>query len=122
MAPKTLPILCKAQKWKNLALILLGVGLALGGNVIVRKIKRIKQERINALNRPKPLTFLTDSERKQITTNPDHIRDLYQLMKDVHDIFTKYKIPYLIEAGTFLGAVRHEGIIPWDDDYKWWRW
>ena len=41
---------------------------------------------------------------------------LYQLMKDVHELFTLYKLEYWIQGGTLLGAVRHKGIIPWDDD------
>lgn len=41
---------------------------------------------------------------------------LYQLMKNVHELFTLYKLEYWIQGGTLLGAVRHKGIIPWDDD------
>lgn len=41
---------------------------------------------------------------------------LYQLMKDVHELFTLNKLEYWIQGGTLLGAVRHKGIIPWDDD------
>jgi len=41
---------------------------------------------------------------------------LYQLMKDVHEVFTCNKLEYWIQGGTLLGAVRHQGIIPWDDD------
>jgi len=41
---------------------------------------------------------------------------LYQLMKDVHELFSIHKLEYWIQGGTLLGAVRHKGIIPWDDD------
>ena len=38
-------------------------------------------------------------------------------MKDVHDIFTFYNIEYWIQGGTLVGALRHKGLMLWDDDF-----
>lgn len=41
---------------------------------------------------------------------------VYQLLCEIDDICNKYNIRYYLHAGTVIGAVRHRGIIPWDDD------
>jgi lipopolysaccharide cholinephosphotransferase len=49
-------------------------------------------------------------------TAPNTVKLLYQIMYDVHQILMNQGIQYWADGGTLLGAVRHEGIIPWDDD------
>lgn len=41
---------------------------------------------------------------------------LYMTIKTLHDIFIKNNISYWVTGGTLIGAIRHRGVIPWDDD------
>ena len=39
-----------------------------------------------------------------------------EILDFIDDICKKNNIPYFLSYGSMLGAVRHKGMIPWDDD------
>lgn len=41
---------------------------------------------------------------------------MLDMLQCLDDICTRHNIPYWMSSGTLLGAVRHGGYIPWDDD------
>ena len=53
---------------------------------------------------------------KQLTIQESQDR-LLEMGKAIHAVLTKHNISYMITFGTLLGAIRHGGFIPWDDDF-----
>ena len=52
---------------------------------------------------------------KELTTEELKSIEL-ELMKEIHSFCVKNNIKYYLWGGTLLGAIRHDGFIPWDDD------
>ena len=60
----------------------------------------------------------------ELASNPDGtritVRDVQNylliMLKDIDAVMRRNGIPYFLDSGTALGAVRHHGFIPWDDD------
>lgn len=54
--------------------------------------------------------FLVDKKRKKVWAVA------LNLLEQLDNVCQKYHIPYYVYYGTLLGAVRHQGFVPWDDD------
>lgn len=54
--------------------------------------------------------FLVTEKRKKIW------RTELELLARLDEVCKKYGLSYFAEYGTMLGAVRHHGFVPWDDD------
>ena len=48
---------------------------------------------------------------------PEEVRAIQcDILQDVADFCEKSKLTYFLAYGTLIGAIRHNGFIPWDDD------
>ena len=90
------------------------------------KLRSLGYENVCGLSDALRYSLLRHLERFSIQT--DRIHDGYSgklntlreiekdMLREIDRICRKYDIKYFISYGTMLGAVRHGGYIPWDDD------
>ena len=57
-----------------------------------------------------------DAKSKLPLLELDRAARFYEVIYVVDQVFTKFNIEYSLTGGTLLGAIRHQGMIPWDDD------
>lgn len=59
---------------------------------------------------------INDNMKLRPLSLQEHQEILYDLLYTLDDFCKENNIRYFLGYGTLLGAVRHKGIIPWDDD------
>lgn len=62
------------------------------------------------------MTVAELTQSGEFATLKEHQQALYYLLCEFDRVCTELEVTYYLFAGTLLGAVRHGGFIPWDDD------
>lgn len=65
---------------------------------------------MKACNKSKLLHEMTDSERRRIQSH------LIKMYMEIERVCTRHNLRMMVTYGCAIGALRHKGFIPWDDD------
>ena len=57
-----------------------------------------------------------DTKKLKAVSPEDYKAAVLGVLKRIHEVCVANNIRYTVTYGTLLGAVRHHGFIPWDDD------
>ncbi|XP_064650982.1 uncharacterized protein LOC135502251 [Lineus longissimus] len=56
----------------------------------------------------------------KVSITPEEKRRMMELLRTFHKLMRKHNITYMLYGGTLIGAYRHHGMVPWDDDIDVW--
>lgn len=79
--------------------------------MLFEKLANLKITLNESLGKSNNLVEIDDIIRQQVQ------KDLLQMYLEIEVVCNKYGIKLFLIGGTLLGAIRHNGFIPWDDDF-----
>ncbi len=61
--------------------------------------------------------YIVKQTKDELITVRDIQKVILEIVKDISKLCEEHHIAYWINGGSLLGAYRHKGFIPWDDDF-----